>query len=75
MPQSTVHKFLKYYESFETRPVFDTVDDMLKWAGLYNLTTRTLEEELVGIGLSPVLIKELITVRIFHSSSFPGILC
>lgn len=75
MPQSTVRKFLKYYESFETRPVFDTVEDMLKWAGLYNLTTRTLEEELVGIGLSPVLIKELITVRIFHLSSFPGILC
>ncbi|OWM76357.1 farnesylcysteine lyase [Punica granatum] len=60
--ESTVNKFLKYYESFETRPVFETVDDMLKWAGLYNLTTRTLEEELVDAGLCPALIKELITV-------------
>ncbi|KAK4786139.1 hypothetical protein SAY86_002828 [Trapa natans] len=60
--ESTVNKFLKYYESFGTRPVFDTVDDMLKWAGLYDLTTRTLEEELMGASLSPVLVKELITV-------------
>lgn len=57
-------KFLKYYESYESRPVFETVEDMLKWSGLYDLTTRTLEEELVDISLSPLLIKELITVRI-----------
>ena len=55
--------FLRYYEGPETRPVFETVDDMLKWAGLYNLTTRTLQEELIDIKLSPLLIEELITVR------------
>lgn len=56
--------FLKYYESFESRPVFETVDEMLTWAGLYNLTTRTLEEELLDAGLSPLLIQELVTVSI-----------
>uniref|UniRef100_A0A2P2J4M1 Prenylcysteine lyase domain-containing protein n=1 Tax=Rhizophora mucronata TaxID=61149 RepID=A0A2P2J4M1_RHIMU len=58
----TVNKFLKYYESFETRPIFKTVDEMLKWAGLYDLTTQTLRDELVGIALSPLLIEELVTV-------------
>ncbi|XP_030440521.1 farnesylcysteine lyase-like [Syzygium oleosum] len=60
--QRTVNNFLKYYESTDSRPVFETVDDMLKWAGLYNLTGHTLEEELISIGLSPLLIRELITV-------------
>ncbi|XP_065874798.1 farnesylcysteine lyase [Euphorbia lathyris] len=60
--ESTVNKFLKYYESFETRPTFQTVDGMLKWAGLHNLTTQTLHEELVNLGLSPLLIQELVTV-------------
>ncbi|OMO57231.1 Prenylcysteine lyase [Corchorus capsularis] len=60
--ESTVDSFLKYYESPETRPVFETVDEMLKWAGLYNLTTRPLLDELVDIKLSPLLIEELITV-------------
>ncbi|OMO56038.1 Prenylcysteine lyase [Corchorus olitorius] len=60
--ESTVDSFLKYYESPETRPIFETVDEMLKWAGLYNLTTRTLLDELVDIKLSPILIEELITV-------------
>ena len=54
---------MKYYERFESRPIFETVDEMLKWAGLYNLTTRTLQEELIDVGLSPLLIKELVTVR------------
>ena len=54
--------FLKYYESKESRPIFSTVEDMLKWAGLYNLTTKTLEGELVGLKYSPLLIQELITV-------------
>jgi prenylcysteine oxidase/farnesylcysteine lyase len=58
-----VDSFLKYYDSFETRPVFETVDEMLKWAGLYNLTTRNLQEELIDVGLSPLLIQELVTVR------------
>lgn len=56
--------FIKYYESPETRPVFETVDEMLKWAGLYNLTTRSLKDELIDTKLSPLLIEELITVRI-----------
>ncbi|KVI00496.1 farnesylcysteine lyase [Cynara cardunculus var. scolymus] len=58
----TVDNFLKYYESRESRPIFSNVEDMLKWAGLYNLTTQTLEDELVGLKYSPLLIQELITV-------------
>ncbi|KAI4310826.1 hypothetical protein MLD38_035778 [Melastoma candidum] len=60
--EETVGRFLKYYECSDSRPVFETVDEMLKWSGLYNLTTHTLEEELISIGLSPLLINELITV-------------
>ncbi|GFP92827.1 farnesylcysteine lyase [Phtheirospermum japonicum] len=55
-------QFLRYYEDFEVRPVFESVEGMLKWAGLYNLTRRTLGEELVEFGLSPILIQELVTV-------------
>ncbi|KAL7615765.1 hypothetical protein Lser_V15G02978 [Lactuca serriola] len=58
----TVDNFLKYYESKESRPIFNTVEDMLKWADLYNLTTQTLEEKLVALNYSPLLIQELITV-------------
>lgn len=60
--EATVNKFLRYYESFETRPVFETVEQMLQWSGLYNLTTQTLHEELTAVGLSPLLIQELVTV-------------
>lgn len=60
--ESTVDSFLMYYQSPETRPVFETVDEMLKWAGLYNLTTRTLQDELIDNNLSPLLIGELVTV-------------
>lgn len=60
--QDTVNCFLKYYSDRDTRPIFNTVDEMLKWADLYNLTTRTLDEQLVEIGLSPLLIQELVTV-------------
>lgn len=60
--ESAVDKFLKYYESFETRPVFESVDEMLKWAGLFNLTARSLEEELVDARLSPLLMQELVTI-------------
>ncbi|KAH9717265.1 Farnesylcysteine lyase [Citrus sinensis] len=60
--ESAVDKFLKYYESFETRPVFESVDEMLKWAGLYNLTARSLEEELIDARLSPLLMQELVTI-------------
>lgn len=69
-----VDSFLKYYESFETRPVFESVDEMLKWAGLYNLTARTLAMELADAGLSPLLIQELVTVRTFiYTRIFQGI--
>lgn len=60
--KNTVDCFLKYYVSLESRPVFETVEEMLKWTGLYELTTRTLNEELIDAGLSPVLISELVTV-------------
>ncbi|CAA2967407.1 farnesylcysteine lyase [Olea europaea subsp. europaea] len=57
-----VNNFLRYYEGFNSRPVFESVEEMLKWAGLYDLTTQTLGEELVKAGLSPLLIQELVTV-------------
>ncbi|KAK6125548.1 hypothetical protein DH2020_040711 [Rehmannia glutinosa] len=60
--EAMLSKFLRYYEDFGARPVFESVEEMLKWAGLYNLTTRTLGEELVGVGLSPLLIQELVTL-------------
>lgn len=62
--------FLKYYKSFESRPVFETVEEMLKWSGLYNMTKRTLQEELLDAGLSPRLIQELVTVRRNLCSTF-----
>ncbi|KAI3864522.1 hypothetical protein MKW92_040093 [Papaver armeniacum] len=54
--------FLNYYTDLESRPVFETVEEMLKWSNLYNLTRRTLQEELIEAGLAPKLISELITV-------------
>nr|GLL38767.1 farnesylcysteine lyase isoform X1 [Ipomoea trifida] len=60
--EDAVNSFLKYYEGFESRPAFEDVEEMLKWSGLYNLTTRTLEEELTDAGLSTTLIQELVTV-------------
>lgn len=60
--ETTVSNFVKYYEPFESRPIFETADEMLKWAALYNLTTRSLREELIDAGLSPLLIEELVTV-------------
>ncbi|KAK9735535.1 hypothetical protein RND81_04G211000 [Saponaria officinalis] len=60
--EHTLSNFLKYYESHDTRPVFHRAEEMLKWSGLYDPTTRTLEEELVDAGLSPLLINELVTV-------------
>lgn len=61
--QSAVESFSKYYEGFESRPVFETVNEMLNWSGLYKLTTRTLYEELIDARLSRLLIQELVTVR------------
>ncbi|KAI8032341.1 Farnesylcysteine lyase [Camellia lanceoleosa] len=52
--------------------MFETVDEMLKWAGLYNLTTRTLQEELVDLRLSPLLIQELVTFVLFLFRTYHG---
>ncbi|ESQ31514.1 hypothetical protein EUTSA_v10004131mg [Eutrema salsugineum] len=60
--ENTVGNFLKYYESLESRPVFDNVEGMLKWSGLYNLTKLTLQEKLSEAQLSPLLVNELVTV-------------
>ncbi|XP_047181525.1 farnesylcysteine lyase [Vigna umbellata] len=60
--ESAVERFLNYYKDTSSRPIFETVDEMLQWAGLYNLTTRTLHDELVDAGLSNLLIDELVTV-------------
>lgn len=53
-----------YYKEPEERPVFETVEEMLKWNDLYALTQRTLEQELIDAGLSARLISELVTVSI-----------
>jgi prenylcysteine oxidase/farnesylcysteine lyase len=53
-------RFLRYYE--DSRPIFYTVDEMLKWADLHEYTRHTLQKELVAAGLSPRLISELVTV-------------
>ncbi|CAA7034881.1 unnamed protein product [Microthlaspi erraticum] len=60
--ENTVGNFLKYYESRESRPIFDNVEAMLKWSGLYNLTKVTLQEKLSEAQLSPLLVNELVTV-------------
>ncbi|KAK2656319.1 hypothetical protein Ddye_009371 [Dipteronia dyeriana] len=60
--EDTVERFLNYYQAVEVRPVFESVDEMLKWAGLFNLTTRTLEDQLTDVKISPLLMQELITV-------------
>ncbi|KAF0895635.1 hypothetical protein E2562_013930 [Oryza meyeriana var. granulata] len=60
--QEMLQRFMLYYNGFESRPVFDTVEEMLKWSGLYGLTRRTLEEELVDAGLNSQTISELVTV-------------
>ncbi|KAJ4786431.1 Prenylcysteine oxidase [Rhynchospora pubera] len=55
-------KFMLFYMEPEKRPVFKTVEEMLKWNGLYGLTQITLEEVLIGADLSSRLISELVTV-------------
>lgn len=60
--ESTVDKFLKYYDDVESRPVFESVEEMLKWSGLYNLTQTTLEDVLSLANFSPTLMQELATV-------------
>lgn len=60
--QEMIERFILYYNDFESRPVFETVEEMLKWSGLYGLTHRTLQEELADAGLSSRLVSELVTV-------------
>uniref|UniRef100_A0A0E0KXA5 Prenylcysteine lyase domain-containing protein n=1 Tax=Oryza punctata TaxID=4537 RepID=A0A0E0KXA5_ORYPU len=60
--QEMLQRFMLYYNGFESRPVFDTVEEMLKWSGLYGLTRRTLEAELLDAGLNSQTISELVTV-------------
>ncbi|XP_020182663.1 farnesylcysteine lyase [Aegilops tauschii subsp. strangulata] len=60
--QEMLQKFMLYYNGFESRPVFDNVEEMLKWSGLYGLTRRTLEDELIDAGLNTQTISELVTV-------------
>lgn len=57
---------MKYYESFDSRFVFGRVEDMFKWAGLYDLIRRSLEDELFDVGLFFLLIEEFVIVRIFY---------
>ncbi|CAN6250803.1 unnamed protein product, partial [Urochloa humidicola] len=60
--QEMLQRFMLFYNGVESRPVFATVEEMLKWTGLYGLTRRTLEEELLDAGLSSQTIAELVTV-------------
>lgn len=57
---ATLANFLRYYE--ESKPIFYTVEEMLKWANLYDSTQTTAERELQSYGLSQQLIDELVTV-------------
>lgn len=75
MIQTAVGSFLKYYESHELRPIFESVEEMLKWAGLYNLTTANLGQELTDAGLSPLLAQELVTVRNSYLLLMMGMIC
>ncbi|KAL2610370.1 hypothetical protein R1flu_028943 [Riccia fluitans] len=52
--------WLQLYD--ENIDVFETAESMLQYAGLFNSTQHTLEEELISKGFSRLLIDELITV-------------
>ena len=67
--QEMLQRFMLFYNDFESRPVFATVEEMLKWTGLYGLTRRTLEEELLDAGLNSRTIAELVTVCCCFSTS------
>ena len=67
--QEMLQRFMLFYNDFESRPVFATVEEMLKWTGLHGLTRRTLEEELLDAGLNSRTIAELVTVCFFFSTS------
>ncbi|KAI5073677.1 hypothetical protein GOP47_0011690 [Adiantum capillus-veneris] len=57
---ATLAKFMRYYD--KSKPIFHTVEEMLKWAELYKSTQITSETELLSYGLSQQLIDELVTV-------------
>ncbi|XP_077231881.1 farnesylcysteine lyase-like [Tasmannia lanceolata] len=60
--QKAVESFSLYYTSLKSRPVFSTVEEMLKWSGLYGLTQKTLQEELADALISQRFISEYITI-------------
>lgn len=66
---------MKYYGSLESRPIFDNVEAMLKWSGLYNLTKVTLQDKLSEAQLSPLLVNELVTVTLSHNSQLNLYIC
>ncbi|KAJ3681478.1 hypothetical protein LUZ60_015967 [Juncus effusus] len=60
--QKLLDKFCLFYKEPEERPIFESVEEMLKWNDLYALTQRTLEQELLDYGLNSRLISEIVTV-------------
>ena len=60
--QEMLQQFMFFYNGLESRPIFAMVEEMLQWTGLYGLTRRTLEEELLHAGLNTQTIAELVTV-------------
>lgn len=71
MAQGMLEKFLGYYKGLDSRPVFATVEEMLQWSKLYELTQQTLQEALQKMGLSAQLISELVTVSSVSVDSIP----
>lgn len=57
--EDALGRFLKYYQDPEERPVFESVEEMLKWTGLYDLTSTTLEDLMIRAKLSPSLMLQL----------------
>lgn len=57
---ATLAKFMRYYD--KSKPIFYTVEEMLKWANLYESTQKSSETDLGSYGLSQQLIDELVTV-------------
>ncbi|KAJ6419350.1 hypothetical protein OIU84_029457 [Salix udensis] len=64
----TVNKFLKYYEGVETRPVFESADEMLKWAGFTVEALLTFHNSQLLLGRS---LLELIMVKVSTSVDLP----
>jgi prenylcysteine oxidase/farnesylcysteine lyase len=64
MLDSYVSELLEKWDQFynEGRPVYDTVEEMLKSIDLYNLTQHPLELDLLKSGFSLRFIDELVTL-------------